>query len=64
MTYVKKREYGPAELVAGNVRVLESPHEAIAQYGSRLTLNGEAVPGQDVDVDELYRTAMRPELRR
>ena len=60
MSYVKKPEYGGAEIIADSVTVADSINIAIAQLGSRITLNGEIVEAKPVDVDELYKTVMKP----
>jgi len=64
MTYTKKPEYGPARLVASDVRISGTERRALAQSGSRLEVDGQPVRTQDVDVDQLYETVMRPALRR
>jgi hypothetical protein len=56
MAYQKKAEYGPAEAVANDVSILSSARDAVAQFGSRIRLNGSDVEPQDVDVDRLYAT--------
>ncbi|MFQ5610491.1 MAG: hypothetical protein ACE5F8_09530, partial [Woeseiaceae bacterium] len=61
--YIKKPEYGPASLFASNVVVEDTDTPAIVQTGSVLTLDGDAVAAQDIDVDALYETVMRPGLR-
>jgi hypothetical protein len=63
MTYTKKPEYGPARLVAKDVRTEGTERHALAQDGSSLVLDGNAIPGQGLDVDELYRTVMKPGRR-
>jgi hypothetical protein len=64
MTYTKKPEYGPARLVASDVRFSGTERHALAQSGSHLELDGQPVGTQDVDVDQLYETVMKPALRR
>jgi hypothetical protein len=56
MAYVKKRQYGPAALRAERVRTREAARETVAQLGSRLTVDGQAVPAEAVDVDALYES--------
>ena len=64
MSYVKKPEYGPSALRSTRVRILDSARVAVAQRGTRLVIDGEALAGQSVDVDRLYQTVMKPELHR
>ncbi len=54
--YVKKPTYGPALLVADDVRFLEVPPErrTLVQTGSTLRLEGRPIPGGAVDVEALY----------
>jgi hypothetical protein len=51
MAYTKKSEYGPAELEAVNVRIEGAAREAIAQLGSRISLDGMQVEPEPLDVD-------------
>jgi hypothetical protein len=62
--YIKKPEYGPAEIVADNVRISESETTVLAQTGSRIVVDGEEAESRDVNVDALYETIMRKGLRR
>jgi len=64
MSYVKKPEYGPSTLVSARVRILDSVRNAVAQHDTRLIVDGMRLPGENVDVDRLYETVMKPELRR
>lgn len=61
--YIKKPEYGPATLTANNVSIADTDTRAIAQTGNTLTIDGVQESTQDVDVDALYETVMRPGLR-
>jgi hypothetical protein len=54
MAYVKKPEYGPAELVADQVTVSGAGETALAQTGSRVVVDGREIPAEDLDVDALY----------
>ena len=54
MAYMKKSEYGPAQLIARDVVLREVGREAIAQLGSQLTLNGVEVAPETVDIDAWY----------
>ncbi|MBN1265964.1 MAG: hypothetical protein JXA25_10755 [Anaerolineales bacterium] len=52
--YIKKPQYGPAEINAVNITIVETSTPAICQAGSQLVLNGEEVPVNELDVDLLY----------
>ena len=55
--YVKKPTYGPATLIADEVRFSNIPPErqTLVQTGCTLRLDGLLLPGVDVDVDALYQ---------
>lgn len=52
--YIKKNEYGPAEIVAEELTVKSTATYALAQTDSRITIDGDVVESQDFDVDLLY----------
>jgi hypothetical protein len=54
MAYVKKTEYGPAELRAEAVEIDAREQPALVQHGSRLEIDGVSQPAQSIDVDALY----------
>ncbi|MDJ0849927.1 MAG: hypothetical protein QNK04_16280 [Myxococcota bacterium] len=54
MAYVKKPEYGPAELHAEGLTVEGAAELAVAQTGSRVTIDGVPVEEQPFDVDAAY----------
>lgn len=62
--YIKKPEYGPAEIRAEGVAIVATERPVLVQTGSRASVDGEEVVAEDVDVDALYETVMRPGLRR
>ncbi len=62
--YIKKPEYGPAQIFADNVRIGAAKTEVLVQTGSRVEIDGEAAETRDVNVDALYETIMRKGLRR
>jgi len=64
MSYIKKPEFGVAELHAANLEMSGNRAIAVVQTGSRVVIDGEPVEAVDIDVDELYDTVMRPGLRR
>ena len=61
--YIKKPEYGPAEVVAEKVSIENAETPVLVQTGSRVVVDGEAVPASDIDVDALYETVMRKGFR-
>ncbi len=61
--YIKKPEYGPAEVVAEKVSIENAETPVLVQIGSRVVVDGEAEPASDVDVDALYDTVMRKGFR-
>jgi hypothetical protein len=52
--YVKKPLFGPAELVAEKVEIDARSRSALAQLGSRVSIDGTEVPPEPLDVAELY----------
>lgn len=52
--FVKKKEHGTARIQATGITLADGSPRAIAQLGSSISLNGEQVLPQDLDVDELY----------
>jgi hypothetical protein len=64
MAYVKKAEYGPAELIVSGSTMKDTAREAVAQHGSRVLIDGREVVSEAVDVDALYEVGpMRKEVR-
>ncbi len=61
--YVKKPELGPAWLEARNISYQGAVPQARAQEGSTLIIDGSRVKGEELDVDQLYETIMRPGLK-
>jgi hypothetical protein len=55
MAYTKKREYGPAQVIARNIRMQEVARAAIAQRGSSVNIDGVEQEPEDIDVEALYR---------
>ncbi|MBW2267775.1 MAG: hypothetical protein JRH16_04290 [Deltaproteobacteria bacterium] len=53
--YVKKPQYGPAELIAENNVIERAGALALAQTGNHLFIDGSPVPEQDVDISQLFR---------
>ncbi len=61
--YIKKPEYGSAEIIATNVAIKDAGTPVLVQTGSRVQVDGENSEVQDIDVDALYETVMRKGLR-
>ena len=64
MAYVKKPEYGPGTIEADHLVFAETALQARSQKGSVIRLNGEEVEAQDIDVKQMYKTIMKPGLRK
>lgn len=62
--YVKKPEFGAAEIRAERVRISGSATHAVAQLGSTIVIDGVAVDPEDLDVDALYASIMRKDVGR
>lgn len=64
MAYIKKPEFGSAIIEARRLTLSDNRTLAVAQTGSQITVDGEQIQTEDVDVDVMYETIMRPGLRR
>lgn len=64
MAYSKKAEYGPATLTADNMRIIDTGMPAQVQIGNTLSVNGEQIPGQNIDVEILYESVMRSGIKK
>jgi hypothetical protein len=64
MAYVKKAEFGPGRIEANKLVFFDTEKEARVQKGSSIILNGEQIDSEEIDVEKLYKTTMRPGLRR
>ena len=53
--YMNHAEYGPGGLVADGIRITRAALPALAQDGSHVTIDGEAIPTVDAAVDRLYK---------
>ena len=62
--YMKKPEYGPARIVATDVRIVSADKPTLVQNGSVVEVDGVAAATEDVDVDALYEGVMLPGLRK
>ena len=63
MAYIKKPEYGPGQIAVQDLVFDGVPVQARAQKNSVITIDGEPVPTEDVDVAELYDTVMKKGLQ-
>ena len=51
---LKKNQFGPAEIHATQVEILETETASMIQTGSTITIDGILQPSEDFDVDLLY----------
>ena len=61
--YIKKPEYGGATIIADNITVDGGKTRNLVQNGSRIVLAGRTLDTQDIDIDALYDTVMKPGAR-
>jgi hypothetical protein len=54
MAYIKKREYGPAKILADKLFFLGAAPKARAQHNSHIILEGVKIPSETFGADELY----------
>ena len=59
MAYQKKPIFGGAQLDARGVIITGGTAAALAQLGSRITIDGAPITPRTLDVDRLYQTVMR-----
>ncbi len=52
--YIKKAQFGPAEIHASQVEILETKMASMVQTGSTITIDGIMQPSEDFDVELLY----------
>ena len=52
--YIKKAQFGPAEIHALQVEILETKTASMTQTGSTITIDGIQQPSEDFDVELLY----------
>ena len=60
MAYIKKPEYGPAEITAETLAFFSTEKWAIVQKGNKIIIDGIEVPSDDLNVKELYTSAFKP----
>jgi hypothetical protein len=54
MAYIKKNEYGPAEITVERLEYNSKAKKAISQKGNKIIIEGEEVESSDLNVQELY----------
>jgi len=54
--YIKKPQYGPAEIIATDLIIENTTRLTLNQTGNFIELNSEIIAGEDLDVDSLYTT--------
>ena len=64
MAYMKKPEFGPANVEGVDLVFDGLGPLARAQTGNLITINGKLVESENIDVEELYETIMKPGLGR
>lgn len=60
MAYIKKPEYGAGSITAEHVTFQNVVQAAKAQKGNSIRIDGQEVASEDLDVDTLYKTTMKP----
>ena len=63
MAYVKKPEYGPASINATQVEFIGTSSNSLAQTGSEITIDGNTLASQHLNVDQLYGSFMKKAQR-
>ena len=56
MAYTKKKEYGPGTIIASQLEMQSILNPAVAQKGSRISIDGKDIEQTDLNVKELYST--------
>jgi hypothetical protein len=64
MAYIKKAEFGSARIEANKINFSGTAYEVRVQRGSSINLNGKQMESEDIEVEALYKTIMKPGLRR
>lgn len=64
LAYIKKPEYGPARINASDISFGDGFETARVQQGSQIMIDDTPVKTSDFDVDKLYKTVMKPGLRK
>lgn len=56
MAYTKKSEFGGSRLVSENVLVVNSGRDYIAQKRSSITVDGEKIRPEKINIDDIYKS--------
>jgi len=64
LAYIKKPELGSASIKAKNITFAGSAPNARAQIGNQITIDGELIAEEVIDVENLYNTVMKAGLAR
>jgi hypothetical protein len=64
MAYIKKPEYGPGKIISSEINFGDGFEKARAQKGSFISIDNKSVNETDFDVKKLYKTVMKPGLRK
>ena len=57
MAYIKKTEYGPAEIIAKNLKFNSTDQHAVVQKENKISIDGIEVLPTELDVEKLYSTS-------
>lgn len=60
MAYIKKSEYGPAEILAETLEFTSTKKQALAQQGNKIVVDGVEILSGELNVEELYSSAVEP----
>jgi hypothetical protein len=63
MAYIKKPEFGPGRIEARAIDFSNVASRARVQLESGISIDGEVIPAEDLDVDNLYATTMKKGAR-
>ncbi len=59
LAYMKKPQYGPAQIIATNVNMDNTENIIFAQSGNVIRIDEKQIEMKDLDVDLLYKTVMK-----
>ena len=57
IAYRKDMAYGPAAIRAEGLSLVDTPRLALVQDGSEVTIDGESLPGESADLDQILQAA-------
>jgi len=64
MAYIKKPEYSAAKILAKNINFVGSTNRARVQLGNVIIVDDVEIPTENINVKDMYKTIMKPGLRR